>query len=154
MRVRTGDCTYPEVPAKVEPADDVLTSDYYTLLPQIRLTGNSTGRPVQPETPTEVMLDGNDVANLVECAIRHPAANMRYAVLAAIWSHPDSFSKFSGSVSKHLRAFLKYARSWRRSLIGARLHRHLQLRTGLSRPSKRCNPECPDRHTCKGEENE
>ena len=93
MRVRTGDRTYPEVPAKAEPADDVLTSDYYTLLPQIRLTGNSTGRPVQPETPTEVMLDGNDVANLVECAIRHPAANMRYAVLAAIWSHPDSFQQ-------------------------------------------------------------
>ena len=91
MLIRTGDRTYPEVPAKAEPADDVLTSDYYTQLPQIRLTGNSTGRPMQPETPTEVMLDGNDVANLVECAIRHPAANMRYAVLAAIWSHPNSF---------------------------------------------------------------
>jgi hypothetical protein len=91
MLVRTGDRSYPEVPAKAEPAADVLTSDYYTQLPQIRLTGNSTGRPMQPETPTEVMLDGNDVANLVECAIRHPTANMRYAVLAAIWSHPDSF---------------------------------------------------------------
>src|SRR5262245_34127561 len=91
MRGRTGDRTHPEVPAKAEPADDVLTSDYYTLLPQIRLTGNSTGRPVQPETPTEVMLDGNDVANLVECAIRHPAPNMRSAVLAAIRNHPDTF---------------------------------------------------------------
>jgi hypothetical protein len=91
MLIRTGDRTYPEVPAKAEPADDVLTSDYYTQLPQIRLTGNSTGRPMQPETPTEVMLDGNDVANLVECAIRHPTPNMRYAVLAAIWNHPDSF---------------------------------------------------------------
>ena len=91
MLVRTGDRTYPEVPAKAEPADDVLTSDYYTQLPQIRLSGNSTGRPIQPETPTEVMLDGNDVAKLVECAIRHPTANMRYAVLAAIWNHPDSF---------------------------------------------------------------
>ena len=30
-------------------------------------------------------------AKLVECAIRHPTANMRYAVLAAIWNHPDSF---------------------------------------------------------------
>ena len=91
MLIRTGDRTYPEVPAKAEPADNVLTSDYYTQLPQIRLTSNSTGRPMKPETPTEVMLDGNDVANLVECAIRHPAANMRYAVLAAIWYHPDSF---------------------------------------------------------------
>ena len=89
MLIRMGGRTYPEVPAKAEPADNVLTNDYYTQLPQIRLTGNSTGRPMQPETPTEVMLDGNDVANLVECAIRHPAANMRYAVLAAIWSHPQ-----------------------------------------------------------------
>jgi hypothetical protein len=93
MRVRTGDHTYPEVPAKAEPAEDVLTSDFYTLLPQIRLTDNSTGRPIQTERATEVMLDGNDVASLVECAIRHPAANMRYAVLAAIWSHPNSFDQ-------------------------------------------------------------
>src|SRR6202011_4886870 len=68
-----------------------VTPDYYTQLPQIRLTGNSTGQRMEPETTAEVMLDGNDVANLVECAIRHPASNMRYAVLAAIWSHPDSF---------------------------------------------------------------
>jgi hypothetical protein len=46
-----------------------------------------------PEIPTEVMLDGDDVTELVECAIRHPAPNMRYAVLAAIWSHPDSFQQ-------------------------------------------------------------
>jgi hypothetical protein len=48
---------------------------------------------MQPETPTEVTLDGNDVAKLVKCAIRHPASNMRYAVLAAIWNHPDSFRR-------------------------------------------------------------
>jgi hypothetical protein len=46
---------------------------------------------MQVEKPTEVILDGNDVARLVECALRHPTPNMRYAVLAAIWSHPDSF---------------------------------------------------------------
>jgi hypothetical protein len=80
-----------DAPAKAETADSVVTSDYYTQLPQIRLTGNPTGHPVRPETTAEVMLEGNDVANLVECAIRHPAANMRYAVLAAIWNHPDSF---------------------------------------------------------------
>jgi hypothetical protein len=91
MLVRNGDRTCLEAPAKAEPADDVVTRDYYTQLPQIRLTGNPTGRPLQPETPTEVTLDGNDVARLVECAIRHPTPNMRYAVLAAIWSHPDSF---------------------------------------------------------------
>src|ERR1700693_2696971 len=92
MLVRKGDRTFLEAPAKAEPADSVVTSDYYTQLPQIRLTGNPAGR-VQPETPTEVTLDGNDVARLVECAIRHPSPNMRYAVLAAIWSHTDSFGQ-------------------------------------------------------------
>src|SRR6266851_4978446 len=91
MLVRQGDRTLLEARAKAEPADSVVTRDYYTQRPQIRLTGNSTDRPMQPETPTEVTLDGNDVANLVECAIRHPTPNMRYAVLAAIWNHADSF---------------------------------------------------------------
>ena len=91
MLVRKGERTYLEAPAKAEPAADVVWRDYYTQLPQIRLTGNPTDRPMPPETPTEVTLDGNDVARLVECAIRHPTPNMRYAVLAAIWSHPDSF---------------------------------------------------------------
>src|SRR5687767_13810088 len=91
MLVRRGAQTDPEARAKAEPADNVLTRDYYTQLPQIRLTGISTGRPTPPEPPTEITLDGNDVAALVECAIRHPTPNMRYAVLAAIWSHPDSF---------------------------------------------------------------
>ena len=91
MLVKKGDRTYLEARAKAEPADDVVTSDYYTQRPQIRLTGDSTGRPMPPDTPTEVTLDGNDVARLVECAIRHPTPNMRYAVLAAIWNHPDSF---------------------------------------------------------------
>jgi hypothetical protein len=87
MLIRTGERTLLEARAKAEPADDVATRDYYTLRPQIRLSGD----PVQVEKPTEVTLDGNDVARLVECALRHPTPNMRYAVLAAIWSHPDSF---------------------------------------------------------------
>jgi hypothetical protein len=92
MQVKNGNRIYLDARAKAEPADDVVTSDYYTQLPQIRLTGDPTGRAMQPETPTtEVTLDGNDVAKLVECAIRHPTPNMRYAVLAAIWSYPDSF---------------------------------------------------------------
>src|SRR5271169_1892475 len=91
MLVKQGDRTYLEAPAKAEPADNVLTPDYYTQLPQIRLTDDSTGRSMEPEIPTEVTLDGNDVAKLVECSIRHHAPNMRYAVLAAIWNHPDSF---------------------------------------------------------------
>jgi hypothetical protein len=91
MLVKNGDRTCLEAPAKAEPADNVVTSDYYTQLPQIRLTGNPATRPMHPEIPTEVTLDGNDVARLVECAIRHPTQNMRYGVLAAIWSHPGSF---------------------------------------------------------------
>lgn len=91
MLIRRGEHTDLEAPATAQPADDAVMNDYYTRLPQIRLTGNRTSRPMPPETATEVMLDGNDVANLVECAVRHPAANMRYAVLAAIWNHPNSF---------------------------------------------------------------
>ena len=91
MLVRRGEYTDLEARAKAEPADDVLTRDYYTLRPQIRLTGDPADRAIWPKAPTEVMLDGNDVARLVECAIRHPTPNMRYAVLAAIWNHPDSF---------------------------------------------------------------
>ncbi len=95
MRVKNGDHTYLEAPAKAEPAENKLTRDFYTQLPQIRLTGDPITRPMQPktppETPIEVMLDGNDVARLVESALRHPAFNMRCAVLAAIWNHPNSF---------------------------------------------------------------
>ena len=91
MLVRQGERTYLQARVKAEPADDVLTRDFYTLRPQIRLTGIPTTGPTQPEIPTEVTLDGNDVAGLVECAIRHPSPNMRSAVLAAIWNHPDSF---------------------------------------------------------------
>jgi hypothetical protein len=91
MRVRVDDRSYPDAPATVEPGDDLLTRDFYTLLPQIRLTGESTGRLIEPEPRSEVTLDGNDVASLVECAIRHPAPNMRAAVLGAIRNHPETF---------------------------------------------------------------
>src|SRR6266853_6511164 len=91
MLVRQGDHTVLEVRAKAEPADDVMTADYYTQLPQIRLTANPTSRERLPEVATDVTLDDTDVAKLVECAVRHPVLNMRYAVLTAIWNHPDSF---------------------------------------------------------------
>jgi hypothetical protein len=91
MLVKQGDRTLLEARAKAEPAADVMTRDYYTQRPQIRLTGDPSDRPAQPETPAEVTLDGTDVGKLVECAIRHPTPNMRYGVLAAIWNHPDSF---------------------------------------------------------------
>lgn len=91
MLVRSGDRIFLEARAKAEPADTVITSDYYTQLPQIRLAANPTSRERQPELPTDVTLDDTDVAKLVECALRHPNVNMRHAVLAAIWNHPDSF---------------------------------------------------------------
>src|SRR5438552_610895 len=68
MLVRRGEHTDLEARAKAEPADSVVTRDYYTQRPQIRLTGD----PAPSENPTEITLDGNDVARLVECALRHP----------------------------------------------------------------------------------
>ena len=91
MLVRRGDRSILEARAKAEPADSVITADYYTQLPQIRLTANPTSRERQPETPTDVTLDDTDVAKLVECALRHPSPNMRSVVLAAIWNHAESF---------------------------------------------------------------
>jgi hypothetical protein len=58
---------------------------------------------MQPETTAEVMLDGNDVTKLVECAVRHH-------VLTAIWNHPDSFRQifqFGGPHRAELGAFLR-----------------------------------------------
>jgi len=91
MKVRQGDRSILEVRAKAEPAEDVMTEDFYTRLPQIRLTANPTSRQRSPATPTDVTLDDTDVAKLVECAIRHPNVNMRYIVLAAIWNDADAF---------------------------------------------------------------
>jgi hypothetical protein len=48
MQVKIGDCIDLEAPAKAEPADSVMTADYYTQLPQIRLTGRSTSHPSRP----------------------------------------------------------------------------------------------------------
>jgi hypothetical protein len=91
MRVKTADRLCLDARARAEPTDDLLFHDYYSRTPQIRLTADATRQPPEPETATEVVLDGNDVAKLVECAIRHPSLNMRHAVLTAIWNHPDSF---------------------------------------------------------------
>jgi hypothetical protein len=93
MRVTQGGRIILEVRARAAPAADEMTADYYTQLPQIRLTANPTSRETQPETPTDVTLDDTDVAKLVACALGHPNPNMRSAVLAAIWNHPDSFCR-------------------------------------------------------------
>jgi hypothetical protein len=91
MQVKTPDRVLLNAQARAAPADNAITRDYYASLPQIRLTGVASGNPTHPKEAVEIILDGNDVARLVECALRHPQPNMRYGVLAAIWNHPDSF---------------------------------------------------------------
>lgn len=91
MQVKNRDDVLLNAQAKAEPADNVITRDYYASLPQLRVTGAAGANPLRPNAPVEIVLDGNDVARLVECALRHPQPNMRYGVLAAIWNHPDSF---------------------------------------------------------------
>ena len=44
MLVRRGEHTDLEAPAKAEPADSVVTPDYYTQLPQIRQIGRASCR--------------------------------------------------------------------------------------------------------------
>jgi hypothetical protein len=148
MQVKTGDRIYLDARAQADPADSVVTPDYCTQLPQIRLTGNSTGHRMEPETTAEVMLDGNDVAELVECAIRHPAVNMRCAVLAAIWNHPDSFRQI---FQFGLEAPLAFSEI--REIVAKELGKHsvtfdLRPRTRSSRPAKRCCLGCPCRRIC------
>jgi hypothetical protein len=127
MRVKTGNGIYLEARAKAEAAESVVTTDYYTQLPQIRL-GDFTGRSVQPETTAEVMLDGDDVSKLVECAVRHPAPKMRSAVLRRSGTARKCFGRLFSSVLKHPSLFLKYARSSRRSLATTRLRLDHRLR--------------------------
>ena len=81
MLVREGDRTCLEAPAKAELADSIVTRDYYTQLPQIRLTGNSTGHPLQLETTAEVMLDGNDVTKLGR--MRYQVSCLDHAICCA-----------------------------------------------------------------------
>ncbi|MGD9616432.1 MAG: hypothetical protein AB7H90_04670 [Alphaproteobacteria bacterium] len=105
MQVKTPDRILLNAQAKAEPAENVITRDYYASLPQIRLTAGIVANPMQPATAAEIILDGNDVARLVECALRHPQPNMRYGVLAAIWSHPDSFRQIFAFGLKAPEAF-------------------------------------------------
>ncbi len=91
MQAKTRDNVLLNAQARAEPAENVITRDYYASLPQIRLTGIPNANPAQQDAAVEIILDGNDVARLVECALRHPQPNMRYGVLAAIWNHPESF---------------------------------------------------------------
>ncbi len=91
MQIKTRDRVLLHAQAKAEVAEDVITRDYYAQLPQIRVTAAAGANPMQPEAAAEIILDGNDVARLVECALRHPQPNMRYGVLAAIWNHPELF---------------------------------------------------------------
>src|SRR5580704_2866657 len=48
MLIRRGQHTDLDAQAEAEPADSVVTRDYYTQLPQIRLTASSTDRSMHP----------------------------------------------------------------------------------------------------------
>jgi hypothetical protein len=86
MQVKTGERLGAEAPAAAEAIEDLLFRDYYSQTPRIRLSAAAGLEPA-----TEIMLDHNDVARLVECAISHPSLNMRQSVSTAIWNHPDAF---------------------------------------------------------------
>jgi hypothetical protein len=91
MLVRKGDSVLAEARAKAEPADSVITGDYYAQMSRIRLSVDASGRYEHADRSTEVILDDTDVGRLVECAVKHPSSNMRLVVLAAIWNDPDMF---------------------------------------------------------------
>jgi len=140
MRVSQGDRVIADAPATAEPGDDLVWRDYYTRTPQIRLSCAPPDQPTHPETATEITLDGNDIARLVECAIRHPNANMRYGVLAAIWSHPDSFRqifRFGLSASQGLPEI--------REIVADELdrHSHASELAGSDRPDPAAQPLLP-----------
>jgi hypothetical protein len=90
MQVKTGDRVCADAPVTVEAIDDLLFHDYYSRTPRIRLTADPAAERAAPDE-CAVILDGNDVATVVECAVRHPSLNMRQAVMTAIWNHPESF---------------------------------------------------------------
>ena len=91
MRVTHRDRTLVEARANADPAADLIPSDYYTRLPQLRLSVDATGRYERAETVTEVILDGTDIGRLVECALRHPNQHLRRIIAAAIWNEPETF---------------------------------------------------------------
>ena len=81
-------------------------------------------------------LDGNDVARLVECAIRHPTPNMRHAVLAAIWNHPDSFRQIFQFGLNAPPAFPEIRRiAWRGRMISGVLVDAFLIQFGCAAPS-------------------
>ena len=137
MRVKTGNGIYLEARAKAEAAESVVTTDYYTQLPQIRL-GDFTGRSVQPETTAEVMLDGDDVSKLVECSVRHPAPKMRSAVLRRSGTARKRFGRLFSSGLEAPLAFYEI-----REIVAEELGNHSvpprsQAQAQSSGPSSRC----------------
>jgi hypothetical protein len=69
MQVKTGEHLGAEAPAVAEAIEDLLFRDYYSQTPRIRLSAEAGLEPA-----TEIMLDHNDVARLVACAVRHPVS--------------------------------------------------------------------------------
>lgn len=91
MRIRCADRTIFEARVRAEPLEDAVRHDYYAQVAQIRLSRDPSDARAQSAADTEIIVDGSDVARLVESAVRHPNANMRNAVAAAVWNHPEAF---------------------------------------------------------------
>ncbi len=91
MRIRRADRTVFEARVQAEPIEDAVTHDYYAQMAQIRLSRDPSDARAQSSTDTEIIIDGSDVARLVESAVRHPNPNMRSAIAAAVWNHPEAF---------------------------------------------------------------
>lgn len=86
MQVKTEGRVCLDARARAEAIDDLLFHDYYSRTPRLRLTGES-----QADGATEIVLEDNDIARVVECALQHPSLNMRQVVLTAIWNDPAAF---------------------------------------------------------------
>ncbi|MGE5269925.1 MAG: hypothetical protein ACM3JG_09685 [Thiohalocapsa sp.] len=90
MQVKTQGRLAFDGPATAEAIEDLLFHDYYSRTPRLRLSGGDDD-PAPAATGTEIILDHNDVASTIECALEHPSVNMRQAVLGPIWRHPETF---------------------------------------------------------------
>jgi hypothetical protein len=90
MQVKLGERICLDAAAVAAATEDLLFHDYYTRTPCLSLSGQDADGPA---TAVSVTLDANDVARILECAVRHPNLNMRQAVVAALWNHPETFRR-------------------------------------------------------------
>ena len=133
MQVKTGGHLCLDARATAEAIDDLLFHDYYSRTPRLRLTGET-----EPDGATEIVLEDSDVAKLVDCALRHPSLNMRYAVLTAIWNDPDAFRDIFRFGLRAPEAFPEI-----RQIVVDELARHLPAAPAAAGENKPATPLLP-----------